>query len=304
MLPFAPACPRTSSVSSARACAGALFDLAKPRLAAMSVLTTLVAYATAQPGRGAAPAALTALGTTLAAAGALALNQWWERAADAAMRRTRGRPLPQQRLAPALALGASLVWSAGGIALLAAVTPAAAVCGAATIVIYGAIYTPLKRRTRWATEIGAVSGALPALLGNAAAGDLAAAPGLALGAILLCWQLPHFFAIGWRHRHDYRAAGFRLLPAIDASGTRTARWAAGYTFATVLVSLVPWALGALGPIYGVTVLSAGLWLGHAAWDFLRAPSDRDRSARRLFLVSIVYLPLVLAALLAESAWGG
>src|SRR5207302_2023285 len=134
--------------------------------------------------------------------------------------------------------------------LVARVNLPAAVIAAATILIYGVVYTPLKRRSRWATEVGAVSGALPALLGNAAAGHLGARSGVVLTLILLCWQMPHFFAIGWRHRGDYRAAGFRLLPAVDASGARTAAWSLAYTLALVIVSLVPWVQGWLGPCYG------------------------------------------------------
>jgi protoheme IX farnesyltransferase len=125
----------------------------------------------------------------------------------------RGRPLPTAGLKPATALGWRLVFSLVGVGLMAAQVnlPAAAIAGL-TILIHGLVYTPLKRRTHWATEIGAISGALPPLLGKAAAGDLWAAPGTALAAILLFWQMPHFFAIGWQHRADYRAAGFRLLP--------------------------------------------------------------------------------------------
>ncbi len=263
----------------------------------MSVLTTMVAYATARPLAGAALATLA--GTTLAAAGALSLNQWWERRADALMVRTRGRPLPSANLSAGEALAWSVGFSIAGVVLLASlVNLAAAALAAATILIYGVIYTPLKRRTRWATEIGSLSGALPALLGNAAAGDLASRPGLVLTAILLFWQMPHFFAIGWRHRIDYRAAGFPLLPAVDPTGARTAGWSFGYAVALVFASLAPWALGWLGAIYGVTTVLANGWFLRDAWRFMQA-GDRDRAARRLFFSSIFYLPIVMGALLAE-----
>jgi len=279
------------------ATAGAVFALTKPRLAAMSVLTTMVAYATARPAAG--PTLATFLGTLLAAAGALSINQWWERRTDAVMMRTRGRPLPQSSISPRAALGWSVAFSVGGVGLLAArVNLTAATLAAATILLYGVVYTPLKRRTRWATEIGAVSGALPALLGNAAAGDLGAQPGLLLTAILLFWQMPHFFAIGWRHRADYRTAGFPLLPAVDATGVRTAGWSLAYTMVLVVVSLAPWALWWFGPIYGVTTALADVWLMHRAWRFL-VERDRDRAARRLFFASIFYLPIVMAALILE-----
>jgi heme o synthase len=291
-------------VPAALTTAVALFDLAKPRLAAMSVLSAMAAYATAMPRLGLVHALLTASGTTLAAAGALALNQWWEREADAQMKRTRHRPLPRGQLRPGLALAAALVFAGSGVGLLAgAVNVPAAVCAAATIVVYGLIYTPLKRRSRWATEVGAISGALPALLGNAAAGDVLARPGLALAAVLLVWQMPHFFAIGWRHRGDYRAAGFPLLPAVDPTGARTARWCLGYAVALLPVSLVPWFAGCLGPFYGSVGVLAGAFFLRAAWRFSRAQPTRDEAARRLFFSSLCYLPAMMAALILDTAVG-
>jgi protoheme IX farnesyltransferase len=157
----------------------------------------------------------------------------------------------------------------------------------------------LKRRTRWATEIGAVSGALPALLGNAAAGELAAVPGLTLTAVLLCWQMPHFFALGWRHRDDYRAAGFPLLPAIDATGARTAAWSLGYAVALFVVSLLPWVAGELGAVYGMCALGAGLDFLRRAWRFRRDATGRDAAAARLFAGSLLHLPIVMLALLVD-----
>ncbi|HYD85610.1 MAG TPA: protoheme IX farnesyltransferase, partial [Opitutus sp.] len=212
----------------------------------------------------------------------------------------RARPLPQATLSPHEALAWSLAFSFGGVTLLAVGTNLlAAAFAAATIFLYGVVYTPLKRRTRWATEIGSLSGALPALLGNAAAGDLASRPGLALTAILLLWQMPHFFAIGWRHRVDYRAAGFPLLPAIDATGARTAKWSLGYALALAVVSLAPCALGWFGICYAIATVIANVWFLRCAWQFLREP-DRDRGARSLFFASLGYLPLVMGALLIEQ----
>lgn len=268
----------------------------------MSVLTTLVAYGTARPGGGSALATIT--GTALAAAGALALNQWWERRTDARMERTRGRPLPQASLTAGEALAWSLGFALAGVALLGgAVNGAAAGLAAATIALYGLVYTPAKRRTRWATEIGALSGALPALIGNAAAGDLMARPGLVLTAVLLLWQMPHFFAIGWRHRRDYRAAGFPLLPAVDPTGRRTAAWSLGYTIALALVSIAPVAIGWLGARYALVVLPANGWFLWRAARF-SAERQRDREARRLFMASLGYLPLVIAGLILNACTGG
>lgn len=268
----------------------------------MSVLSTLVAYAAARPAPGTAVA--TVLGTMGAAGGALALNQWWERRTDALMARTRGRPLPQGDLCSGAALAWSLGLATAGTTLFAVkVNATAAAVAAATILLYGVVYTPLKRRTRWATEIGAVSGALPAVLGNAAADDLFAPVGLTLALVILLWQMPHFFAIGWRHRADYRAAGFPLLPALDSGGARTATWSFGYSLALLVVSLVPWALGWAGAVYGATAALAGLWLAGRAWTFV-AGVDRERAARRLFAATLIYLPAVMAALLSERLFSG
>jgi protoheme IX farnesyltransferase len=278
--------------------AAAVFALTKPRLAAMSVLTTMVAYATARPAPGTVFATL--LGTSLAAAGALSLNQWWERRADALMDRTRGRPLPQGSITPREALVWSVAFSAVGIGLLAArVNLAAAALAATTILLYGLVYTPLKRRTRWATEVGSISGALPALLGNAAAGDLWSHSGVALTVILLFWQMPHFFAIGWKYRADYRRAGFRVLPAIDEHGARTAAWSLGYAMALVIASLLPCALGWLGGLYGMTAAMAGTWFLWSAGCFV-VERSREAAARRLFFTTLWYLPLMMGALIIEQ----
>lgn len=268
----------------------------------MTVLTAMVAYGTARPTAG--PTLVTLLGTTLAAGGALSLNQWWERRADARMRRTRGRPLPQAQVTPATALVWSLGLSLAGVTLLATLANlSAAAVAALTILLYGLVYTPLKCRTRWATELGAISGALPPLLGNAAAGDLWAVPGTALAAMLLFWQMPHFYAIGWRHRADYRAAGFVLLPAIDATGRRTAAWSIFYTAVLLPVSLAPWALGHLSGLYGVPTALAGCAYLWRAWQFAAARGDREPAARRLFLASIFYLPFVLAVMTLDCVVG-
>ena len=289
--------PAVVAPCTARARAAAVFALTKPRLAAMSVLSTMTAYATA--GERTSPAVATLLGTALAAAGALSLNQWWERRSDAVMERTRGRPLPQGKLAAREALRWSVAFSLGGVAVLALwVNATAAAVAAATILLYGVVYTPLKRRTRWATEIGSISGALPALLGNAAAGDLAARPGLVLTIVLLFWQMPHFFAIGWRHRADYRAAGLPLLPAIDLTGARTAAWSLGYTIALAMVSLASWPFGEQGVIYGAAARVANACFLQRAWRFV-VDADRDCAARRLFLASLFYLPALMGALLLE-----
>ncbi|HTO05235.1 MAG TPA: heme o synthase [Opitutus sp.] len=278
--------------------AGALVALTKPRLTVMSVLTGMTTYFTAG-GLTNGLFLATLLGTSLSACGALSLNQWWERRTDALMQRTWQRPLPQALLTPAEALSWSLSLSFIGVGLLATcVNGASALLAVATILIYGVVYTPLKRRTRWATEVGSISGALPALLGSAAAGDIGSRPGLALFGILLCWQMPHFFAIGWRHRFDYQLAGFPLRPAGDPTGSRTAAWAFGYTTVLLGVSIAPWALGWLGAFYGMMAIVGGGWFLLIAWRFART-ENRDAAAKRFFLASIAYLPAIMIALIID-----
>lgn len=277
-----------------------LVILTKPRLGFMSVLTAMAAYAAADTTGDAARGGLAALATALSAGGALSSNHWWERDTDGLMRRTRGRPIPSGVVHPHLALAWTLALSVAGVGLFAwRFSLLAAALALATIVLYGLVYTPLKRRTRWATEVGSLSGALPPLLGAAAADNVGSAPAWILVAILLLWQMPHFFAIGWMHRDDYRAAGFPLLPAVDTDGRRTAKWTFGYTTALVPVAVAPCAVGAAGWIYGVSALVAGIGFLACAWRFLRDASQRDVAARRCFVGSIVYLPVVMLGVVID-----
>jgi heme o synthase len=295
---FSPECSRPVGASI-----GALVELAKPRLAALSVLTTVAGYAAARPAWDTVAALALLTGTSLSAAGALALNQWRERATDALMERTRGRPLPSGRVSPGLALLWSSSLSVSGVLILALGTkPLAALISAATIVLYVFAYTPLKRRTRWATEVGAIPGALPPLIGFAAADGGFSTLAWLVFAVLLLWQMPHFFAIGWRCRDEYAAAGFPLLPVIDLDGRATANWSLGYTAALLVVSILPWSLGLTGALYGLSALAAGLGLLWRAAQFHRTTGDRDPSARRLFFATLIYLPVVLASLVVDRCW--
>lgn len=281
----------------------ALVALTKPRLAFFSILTAMAAYAASAPPARTSHALLALVGIAFAAGGALAFNQWWERALDARMRRTRNRPLPCHQVPAAAALAWSVSLAAGGVGVLALwINPVAAGVALTTILGYGLIYTPLKRRTRWATEIGAVTGALPPLLGSAAAGEALAAPGWILAGILFLWQMPHFFAIGWTYRDDYRAAGFALLPAVDATGGfRTGVWSLAYTIALIPVSVLPWAMSLAGAIFGVAAVTGGAAMVWRAWQFATDPRERnrDRAARRLFVASIAYLPWIVGALIVD-----
>ncbi len=272
--------------------------LTKPRVNTLVVFTTGVGFVMASDGpllAGRLAAVL--VGTALVAAGAAALNQLFERKTDAAMERTRLRPLPAGRLTPAAARAfGGLLTSAGLAGLLACCGPLSAAVAFATWAIYLFVYPPLKRRTPLATLVGAVPGALPPVIGwSAATGSLA--PGaFILFAILFLWQVPHFLAIAWLYRDDYGRAGFPMLPVLDREGTFTARQALVHSLALVAVSLTPVVAQMAGALY----LAGALALGAALTAFaVRLLGARDLSAaRRLFLASLGYLPALGCLLLA------
>jgi protoheme IX farnesyltransferase len=276
-------------------------QLTKPRLNLLVVMTTAAGY---YLGRSAgAPAAEfvhTLVGTTLVAAGASALNQLWERDTDRLMRRTRRRPLPDNRLAPAPALWFGLALAALGFAeLWAFVNRLSALVALATLLSYVLWYTPLKLRSSLSTIVGAVPGALPALIGWAAATGRLSLPGWVLFAIVFLWQMPHFLAIAWMHRDDYARAGMPLLPVIEPDGRSTGRQAVLYAAATIPVSLLPTAVGLAGPRYLVAAMVLGAIMLWMAVEF--AATRSQPAARRLFFGTIIYLPLLWIALVVDHA---
>lgn len=282
--------------------AWACLRLTKPRITALVVVTAAAGYLVAADDPAPGRLAVLLAGTALSAGGTNALNQWWERALDARMERTRDRPLPAGELVPraALAFGAAL--AAAGVALLAAGTTAlTAALAAATVLVYVTVYTPLKRRSPVCTYVGALPGALPVLGGWAAAGRGLSATGWALFGLLALWQLPHFFALEWLLRRDYRRAGFATLAVRDPSGGRSARHALATVLALAPVSLVPLQDPGLGALYGAAAAGGALLLALPAGGFLLRRSRRW--ARRLFGASLIYLPAVLAAAVADVLLG-
>jgi protoheme IX farnesyltransferase len=287
-----------STVAASRAKPADWMELAKPRITAMVVFTALVGFVSASPSpRDSGLLAAALLGTGLVAAGASVLNQVLERDTDALMLRTRQRPLPSGRVRPGEArlFGAALT-VAGLLLLLLRCGPLAAAVAFATWSSYLFVYTPLKRRTPLATLVGAVPGALPPVIGWAAARGRLDAGAFILFAILFLWQVPHFLAIAWLYRDDYARARFPMLPVLDREGTFTGRQAVVHSLALLLVSLAPAAAGLAGAAYlaGAFVLGVGLTL-----FALRLARARDLvAARGLFLASVLYLPALSSLLLA------
>jgi heme o synthase len=278
----------------------AFVALTKPRIAVMVLITVAVGFRLgARPGPwSAGTLLLTLAGTALVAGGASAWNQYLERRRDQQMRRTAGRPLPSGRLAPAEAALFGTALAILGLALLAlGPQPLAAAVAAATFVLYAFVYTPLKPLTTLNTAVGAVPGALPPVIGWAAATGRLGVEAWALFLIVFLWQFPHFLAIAWIYRDDYARAGYRMLPTVDPPGTITGRQAAGYALTLVPAGLLPAVLGLAGPAYFAGALALGLFYLAAAARFWA--DVRDATARALLRASFLYLPLILLLLLLD-----
>lgn len=279
----------------------AYLELSKARLSLMVVLTSGFGFILADSGRiDWVLLAWTLLGTTLSAFGANAMNQWCERDFDAKMRRTSDRPLPARRLTSMRALTFGIVTCAAGpLILLATVNALTAWLAVITEICYLALYTPMKRRSTFCTLAGAVCGALPPMMGwSAVTGGLE--PGAwMIGAILFAWQIPHFMALAWMYRDDYALGGFRMLPVVDRSGRMTGQVTILYSLALVVLGLMPamagvagWASGIGTGGLGVVMLILSLRLHHAR---------TERSARNLFVASLVYLPAFMLITVLDRA---
>jgi protoheme IX farnesyltransferase len=270
---------------------GDFVELTKPRIVMLELVTVVVAAHLASP-RGIDGWVLwhTVLGAALVAASAGAFNQWLETATDARMMRTASRPLPAHRLAAWQVVAFGLLTMAIGAAeLLLFVNPTTACAAIATWLIYVTIYTPLKTRTPLNTAVGAVSGALPILIGWTATGAAVDMRAWALVAGMFLWQFPHFMAIAWLYRADYARGGQRMLTVVDPTGLRAAGQAIVAALALVPVSLVP----ALSPAAGSPMIyclwTLALGIGQAAAAVLFLVRRDDRAARWLLRASLVYL---------------
>jgi protoheme IX farnesyltransferase len=301
----APPAPGLAAAGRTSGILGEYWELTKPRLSFLSVLTAVVGYLVALPERNFVVLGSLLFGTTCAAFGAGVINQWLERELDCRMARTRGRPLPSGAVSPGAALAFGLLLSfLGPVVLWVGVNALASALAVATLVSYLFVYTPLKRRTPWCTLVGSVPGALPPLIGAAAATGTIQPLGWILFGVLFTWQIPHFFALAWTYRRDYAAARLPMSTVVDPSGRLAARDSLLFTILLVICSLLPVVLHLATPVYGLVAAISGGWFLRRAWAFSRATADgRDAPARRLFLASIAYLPLTLAALVVDRLLG-
>jgi heme o synthase len=283
--------------------ARAYLQLTKPGITLFIGVTAGAGFITALGGWGQPlRLAVTLLATMLMSAGAATLNQLFERGSDALMGRTASRPIP----AGVVSAPAARIWgwglSAAGLSLSLALLPwATALFLVACHVSYVFAYTPLKRRTPLCTLTGAIPGALPVLAGWTATGQPLDVTAFALTGVLFMWQIPHFLAIGWMARDDYRAAGCPMLAVVDASGRASARVSLIYSSAMVVCAAVVGFTSPAGHLYMATALLCGAAYVLFAWRFLQ---QRERvPARRLFFSSLLTLPLLLTALMADLVLG-
>lgn len=309
-----------AGVHSLRDQAAAAYELTKPRITRMVAITAGVGFTMAAIGRPWTAVELITsalgciIGTGLSSSGANALNQWFERDRDALMHRTRTRPLPEHRLSPAAALWTGLVLGLLGVLVLWALCgPAAALVSAATIILYVLLYTPLKPVTALNTLIGAIPGALPPVVGFAAAWGVGATTPWAaivhpliqpaawsLFLIMLVWQVPHVLAIAWMHRDDYARGGYQMLPMTDPTGRTTAFTMSAWAVTLIPVCLAPVLLmpDLLGWLYAsLAILLSGLF---AAMCLRLLRSTERKHIRMAFFASIIHLPLVLMAMVADA----
>jgi protoheme IX farnesyltransferase len=293
--------PSITSNESGRRVFSDFSELVKARLTLLVLLTTAVGYYLGATRTISYTAFFhVVFGTALAAAGAAALNQWWEHRFDALMLRTKMRPIPAGRMRPrdALIIG-SILAIAGLVYLRITCNGLSTFLAAATIAIYIFGYTPLKRLSTTNTLVGAIPGAIPPMIGWAAARGKLDAEAWSLFAILFVWQIPHFFAIAWMYRDDYDRAGFRMLSSGDESGARSASQSVLFCMLLLIVTGVPAYLGLTSSIYLPISLALGGWFTAVAMHFHRRRTPR--AARVLFLTSIVYLALLLFTLVLTKS---
>jgi protoheme IX farnesyltransferase len=280
--------------------------LTKPRITWLILMSTGIGYFFGLPagafrwmGWPSWRALLTTLiGTALIASGSAALNQWYERESDFKMRRTKTRPIPGGRMLANRALLFGWALAVAGFATLAlGVNFLSGLLGLITLICYLFVYTPMKQRSSLSTVVGALPGAMPPMIGYAAASGELTSQAWALFAILFVWQFPHFLAIAWMYKDDYSRAGIRMLPVVEPDGKSTSRQIVGYASTLIPVSLFPTLLGMTGKIYVVGALLLGGWFLYVG---VRVAFDRTAlRARQVLLASVIYLPLIYGLMVLD-----
>ena len=277
-------------------------ELTKPRITWLILMSTGIGFFFgARAGWHWLTLFHTIVGTGLIASGTAALNQWYERVADAQMRRTMARPLPSGRLNSTRALIFAILISLAGFAELAiGVNLLTGLLGLFTLCMYLFVYTPLKQISPHSTTVGAIPGAMPPLIGFSAASGTLTAEAWILFAILFFWQFPHFYAIAWMYREDYERAGIRMLPVVEPDGISTARQILIFSLLLLPVSLAPKFLSMTGDIYLFGALALGTLFIYSGF---RVMFDRTRlHARQVLLASVIYLPLLYVLMVVDRRW--
>ena len=275
-------------------------ELTKPRIAAMVLVTTLIGYFLGGKGiHDYATLFYVLLGTALSGGGASVLNQYLERDTDALMERTRNRPLPSRVVTPQAALYMGTAMCVGGVfLLLGAVNIFAAFLALLSSFLYVLVYTPMKRFTWLNTSVGAIPGARPPMIGWAGATNDIGAGAWILFLILYIWQHPHYFAIAWMWRSDYKRAGLKMLPTVKNGEERTIRQGIFFSLLLIPASLLPTLSGMSGWIYFAGALALGTAM--LASDLLLSVRRTDEAARLVLRTSLVYLPGLLLLFIADS----
>ena len=283
-----------TKVTNVREKLAAYLELTKPRIAFMLVLTSAAGFYLGSNGNFNFTLFINSvIGITLLAFGVATLNQFIERKTDALMERTANRPLPTGKITPSEALIFGVLQCVvAELYLLFLVNGLTAALGLVVIVGYVLLYTPLKTKTSASTAIGAIPGAMPPLMGWTAAANEITLGAWILFALLFLWQFPHFLAIAWMYRKQYANAGIKMLPVVEPEGKITARQIVIFTILLLPVSVAPYFFGVSGVIYLVGASLLGLWFLWTSIQAARAKSDE--MARKLLLVSVMYLPIIFA----------
>jgi protoheme IX farnesyltransferase len=275
-------------------------ELTKPRITWLILMSTAIGFYFGHHGAWRLwPIIHVLIGTGLIASGTATLNQWYEREADKKMRRTQGRPIPSGRIEPARAFWFGIALEVvGTLELWWGVNALTSLLGVATILMYLCAYTPMKQKTWWSTTVGAIPGAMPPLIGYAAAANQLTPDAWVLYAILFLWQFPHFYAIAWMYREDYSRAGIQMLPVVEPDGASTSRQILIYAGLLIPISLMPSWLGMAGALYFVGALALGLMFLYSG---VRVAFDRTRPrARQVLLASVLYLPVLYALMVVDA----